>query len=166
MSKRCNICPRMCNVDREVSTGFCKAKNKAIVSKVMLHHFEEPPISGTNGSGAIFFSSCTLKCLYCQNYEISTECRGKEVSADSLANLFKQLEDCGAHNINLVTPTHFTNQIIEALNIYHPAIPIIWNTSGFEKEETIRKLKGYVDIFLTLPITSVYLSVIIYCFSY
>ena len=149
MSQRCNICPRLCNVDRNKSTGFCRAKNNAVISKVMLHHFEEPPISGTKGSGAIFFASCTLKCVYCQNYEISTKCQGKEVDTKTLADLFKQLEDAGAHNINLVTPTHFTQQIIEALNLYHPRIPIIWNTSGFERPETIQKLKGYVDIFLT-----------------
>ncbi len=149
MEQKCNICPRNCNVDRSETLGFCKARNNAIISKVMLHHFEEPPISGINGSGAIFFASCTLKCVYCQNYEISTECQGKEVSIKSLADLFKQLESAGAHNINLVTPTHFTKQIIEALNIYHPKIPIIWNTSGYEKEETINLLKGYVDIFLT-----------------
>ena len=149
MKQNCNICPRMCNVDRTISTGFCRSKNKAIVSKVMLHHFEEPPISGTQGSGAIFFSSCTLKCIYCQNYEISTECSGKEVSVETLADLFKQLENAGAHNINLVTPTHFTDQIIDALNVYHPQIPIIWNTSGFERTETIKRLNGYVDIFLS-----------------
>lgn len=149
MKENCNICPRMCNVDRTKSTGFCKAKDKAIVSKVMLHHFEEPPISGTNGSGAIFFASCTLKCVYCQNYNISSECVGKEIDNKTLANLFKQLEDAGAHNINLVTPTHFTQQIIAALDIYHPNIPIIWNTSGYEKAETIKKLKGYVDVFLS-----------------
>lgn len=149
MKNLCNICPRMCNVDRSESTGFCKAKNKPIISKVMLHHFEEPPISGSKGSGAIFFASCTLKCVYCQNFEISTDCQGKEVSIETLASLFKQLEDAGAHNINLVSPTHFTNQIIEALKIYRPKIPIIWNTSGFERAETIQKLKGFVDIFLT-----------------
>lgn len=149
MKNLCSICPRICNVDRSVSTGFCKAKNKPIISKVMLHHFEEPPISGTNGSGAIFFASCTLKCVYCQNFEISTDCQGKEISVDTLASLFKQLEDAGAHNINLVSPTHFTEQIIEALKIYRPNIPIVWNTSGYERVETIQKLKGYVDIFLT-----------------
>lgn len=149
MKNTCNICPRMCNADRENSVGFCKAHLKPIVSKVMLHFFEEPPISGTKGSGAIFFSSCTLKCVYCQNFDISTECKGKEISIESLASLFKQLEDAGAHNINLVSPTHFTDQIIEALNIYRPKIPIIWNTSGFERASTIKKLKNYVDIFLT-----------------
>jgi len=118
----------------------------------MLHHFEEPPISGENvtdnGSGTIFFSSCTLKCIYCQNYEISSECAGKEISIETLADLFKQLEEAGAYNINLVTPTHFTLQIIDALKIYKPKIPIVWNTSGYEKPETIKLLDGFVDIYL------------------
>lgn len=119
------------------------------ISKVMLHYFEEPPISGKNGSGAIFFSSCTLKCVYCQNYNISTCADGKEVSTETLVSLFKQLENAGANNINLVTPTHYTEQIIEALNIYKPKIPIVWNTSGYESAETIKRLKDYVDIYLT-----------------
>lgn len=153
MENLCNVCPRNCNVDRRKSVGFCKASNNPKVSKVMLHFFEEPPISGAganaNGSGTIFFSSCTLKCIYCQNYEISTSCDGKEITTETLASLFKQLEDAGANNINLVTPTHYTNQIIEALDIYKPNIPIVWNTSGYEKPETIERLKNYVDIYLT-----------------
>ena len=149
MENLCNICPRKCNVNREKSVGFCKAGVKPKINKVMLHYFEEPPISDKNGSGAIFFSSCTLKCIYCQNYEISTECEGKEVSIDTLVSLFKQLENAGANNINLVTPTHYTEQIINALDIYRPKIPIVWNTSGYETVETIKKLKNYVDIYLT-----------------
>lgn len=122
----------------------------------MLHFFEEPPISGEeingikpNGSGAIFFSNCTLKCCYCQNSEISTDGEGKEIPIQALADIFLQLEKAGANNINLVTPTHYTNQIIEALEIYKPNIPIVWNTSGYEKPETIKKLKNYVDIYLS-----------------
>lgn len=149
MEKLCNICPRRCNINREKSVGFCKAGNNLKISNVMLHYFEEPPISGKNGSGAIFFSSCTLKCVYCQNFDISTCCEGKEVSTQTLISLFKQLEDAGANNINLVTPTHFTEQIINALDIYKPHIPIVWNTSGYESAETIKKLKNYVDIYLS-----------------
>lgn len=149
MENLCIICPRNCNINRENQVGFCKASNKPAISKVMLHYFEEPPISAKNGSGAIFFSSCNLKCIYCQNYEISTKCLGKEITIEALASLFQQLENAGANNINLVTPTHFTGQIIEALKIYRPKIPIIWNTSGYEKAETIKKLAGVVDIFLT-----------------
>lgn len=153
MENLCNICPRNCNIDRNKSLGFCKATNNPKISKVMLHYFEEPPISGVgenaNGSGTIFFSSCTLKCIYCQNYEISTSCDGKEITIEVLSDLFKQLERAGANNINLVTPTHYTKQIIEALDIYKPNIPIVWNTSGYEKPETIEMLKDYVDIYLT-----------------
>lgn len=156
MENLCNICPRNCNVDRDTKLGYCKSTNRIKVSKVMLHYFEEPPISGdnslgisANGSGAIFFSSCNLGCIYCQNCEISANGEGKEISIDTLANIFKQLEDADANNINLVTPTHFTLQIIEALKKYKPKIPIVWNTSGYEKPETIKLLDGFVDIFLT-----------------
>ena len=149
MEKLCNICPRKCNINREKNVGFCNAGILPKISKVMLHHFEEPPISGQNGSGAIFFSSCTLKCVYCQNFDISTRCEGKEVSVDTLVSLFKQLEEAGANNINLVTPTHYTSQIMEALDKYKPKIPIVWNTSGYESVETIKKLKNYVDIYLS-----------------
>lgn len=156
MSILCNICPRNCNAERTGSVGFCKSSSTVKVSKVMLHFFEEPPISGTfqdiespKGSGAIFFANCTLKCCYCQNYEISSSGDGKEISVETLADLFKQLENAGANNINLVTPTHYTMQIIEALEIYKPKIPIVWNTSGYEKPETIKLLKHYVDIYLS-----------------
>lgn len=156
MKNLCNICPRNCNVDRETSIGFCRGSNKVKITKVMLHFYEEPPISGEElngqqpqGSGAIFFSNCTLKCCYCQNHEISSGGIGKEISTQTLADLFKQLENAGAYNINLVTPTHYTNEIIEALNIYRPNIPIVWNTSGYEKPETIKKIKYYVDIYLS-----------------
>jgi putative pyruvate formate lyase activating enzyme len=156
MKNLCNICPRNCNVDREEKLGVCKASNKVKISKVMLHFFEEPPISGfdtanskANGSGTIFFANCNLKCIFCQNCDISSGGYGKEIEVQTLADIFKQLEDAGANNINLVSPTHYTNQIIEALNIYKPRIPIVWNTSGYEKSETIKKLENHVDIYLT-----------------
>lgn len=156
MENLCNICPRNCNVDRNIKLGFCKSNNNLKVSKVMLHYFEEPPISGedtsqkkANGSGTIFFSSCNLGCIYCQNSDISSKCSGKEVSIQKLVDIIKQLESAGANNINMVTPTHYTLQIIEALKIYKPKIPIVWNTSGYEKSETIKLLDGFVDIFLT-----------------
>ena len=151
----CNICPRNCNVNRSTIAGFCGQSNKIFISKVMLHKYEEPCISGEQsctrsdaGSGAIFFSGCNLKCIYCQNHEISQAALGKEVSIDGLVNIFKQLESAGALNINLVTPTHYTKQIIESLKIYKPQIPIIWNSSGYEKPEIIKSLKGLVDVFL------------------
>lgn len=156
MENLCDICPRNCKVNRESKLGFCQSTNAVKIAKVMLHYFEEPPISGEeiegkkpNGSGAIFFSGCNLKCIYCQNSEISQGGVGKEISIETLADLFRQLENAGANNINLVTPSHYTLQIIEALKIYRPKIPIVWNTSGYEKPETIAILKGFVDIFLT-----------------
>ena len=149
MEKYCKVCPRQCKVDRTAKLGFCGQSNMVKIAKVMIHQWEEPIISGGKGSGAIFFSGCNLKCIYCQNYQISSLGEGKEVTIEGLADLFKQLEQSGAENINLVTPTHFTNQIIKALKIYRPKVPIVWNTSGYESVETIKKLKNYVDIYLT-----------------
>lgn len=143
----CNICPRKCNVDRSSVCGYCGAKSLK-VAKVMLHKWEEPIISGTNGSGAIFFSHCNMKCIFCQNYKISHEGRGKTISINELVEIFKSLEEQGAHNINLVTPTHYTDEIIAALKIYKPSIPIVWNSSGYEDEATIARLAPYVDIYL------------------
>lgn len=152
MNKLCNICPKNCNISRKTNIGFCGATDKIVISKVMMHHFEEPIISGDEnskrGSGAIFFSGCNLRCVYCQNYDISHKIEGKETSPSELAEIFKRLENAGAYNINLVTPTHFTLQILEALKIYKPKIPVVWNSSGYEKPETIKLLDGYVDIFL------------------
>jgi len=125
--------------------------DKIKISKVMLHHYEEPIISGDEkdiGSGAIFFAGCNLKCVYCQNYPISHEMKGMNISVKRLAKIFRCLEKRGAYNINLVTPTHFADKIIEALKIYRPNIPIVWNSSGYEKRETIEKLSDYVDIYL------------------
>ena len=117
----------------------------------MFHHYEEPLISGeenTKGSGAIFFAGCNLRCCFCQNFPISHGNKGKIISVKKLANIFKKLEKKGALNINLVTPTHFSMQIIEALKIYRPQIPIVWNSNGYETKETIKLLKDYVDVFL------------------
>ncbi len=149
----CNICPRGCNIDREKSAG-CGEKHKIRIAKVMFHHFEEPIISGTKehgskGSGAIFFSGCSLRCVYCQNHVISQGGKGRAVSIKKLVKIFKYFERKKANNINLVTPTHFTNEILSALKIYRPKIPVVWNTGGYELPSTIRQLKGYVDIFLT-----------------
>jgi len=143
----CNICPRNCNVNRNNSVGFCNSQNLK-VNKVMVHFWEEPIISGKLGSGAIFFSGCNLKCIYCQNYQISSQNYGANITKENLITLIKTLEEKGVNNINFVTPTHFTNQIIEALKIYKPKVPIVWNTSGYEKSDTIEKLKDFVDIFL------------------
>lgn len=144
----CNICPRKCNVDRKVNIGFCKASNDIKVAKYMLHFWEEPIISGDNGSGAIFFSHCNLKCIYCQNYKISSEGQGKIITQEQFIDIMKELEQLGANNINLVSPTHYTYQIIEALKKYKPKIPIVWNSSGYEDDLTIKNLKDLVDIYL------------------
>ena len=145
---KCNICPRKCNIDRNQAVGFCNASNSIKIAKYMLHMWEEPIISGTNGSGAIFFSHCNLKCVYCQNAQISSQGKGKEISVENLVEIIKELEQNGAHNINLVTPTHYTEQIIQALSIYKPRIPIVWNSNGYETKESIEKIKDYVDVYL------------------
>lgn len=152
MKEICTNCPRHCLCDRENKNGFCKAGNTCEIAKIMLHHWEEPIISGTEnmaGSGAIFFNHCNLKCVYCQNYEISHQESGKEYSPTQLAQVFKDLESQNALNINLVTPTHYSAQIIQALKIYKPKIPVVWNCGGFEDAKIINQLKGLVDVFLT-----------------
>lgn len=145
----CKNCPRECNVNRNIKKGFCNLTNTIKIAKACLHFGEEPIISGKNGSGTIFFSGCTLKCVFCQNYNLSHKNFGKEITVLRLAEIFKDLENKGANNINLVSPTPFVNQIIEALKIYKPKIPIIYNTSGYENVDTIKKLKGFIDIYLT-----------------
>lgn len=118
------------------------------VARAALHFWEEPCISGKNGSGTVFFSGCNLNCVFCQNYNVSHNDYGKIISYNRLADIFKELEEKGAHNINLLTPTHFVTAIIEALNIYRPNIPIVYNSSGYDCKETIKALKDYVDIYL------------------
>lgn len=144
----CDICPRNCKVERNSTCGFCGASNTLKIAKVMVHHWEEPIISGTNGSGAIFFSHCNLKCIFCQNYKISTLGKGKETTIEALVDIFKQLEAKNVHNINLVSPTQYSEQIITALKIYKPKIPIVWNSNGYESVKTLKKLEGLVDIYL------------------
>ena len=144
----CDISPRKCNIDRSKAVGFCGMTSTVKLAKADAFMWEEPCISGTNGSGAVFFSGCNLRCCFCQNFQISNQNFGKEISTQRLAQIFKELEDKGVHNINLVSPSHFVNQIIEALKIYKPNIPIVYNSNGYESVETIKKLKNYVDIYL------------------
>lgn len=146
----CSICPRKCNINRSISSGFCLSPNHLVVSKVMLHHFEEPILTAENekGSGAIFFSGCNMRCVYCQNYEISHKIVGEKVSVEKLIEIFKSLEKAGAGNIDLVSPTHYSNLIIQALKIYKPSVPVVWNSNGYESCETLKQLKGLVDIYL------------------
>lgn len=143
----CNICPRHCNVNREVKTGFCGVSDKLKVAKACLHFWEEPPISGEKGSGTIFFSGCNLKCVFCQNYEVSRGF-GKEITIERLVDIYKELEDKGANNINLVTACHFVPQIVKSFEIYKPAIPIVYNSSGYESIETLKMLDGIIDVYL------------------
>ena len=144
----CDNCPRKCKCDKISSLGFCGVTDNINIAKVMLHFWEEPCISGKNGSGAIFFSGCNLKCVFCQNYEISNTVNGKNCSVTDLINIFKELENMAAENINLVTPTPYADKIISALKIYKPKIPVVYNCSGYEDVNTVIKLKGLVDIFL------------------
>lgn len=150
--KSCNLCPRNCKVDRlNNKIGFCKATDKLKVARAALHFWEEPCISGEKGSGTVFFSNCTLRCVFCQNNDISQCSSGKEISIERLSEIFLELQDKGALNINLVTPTHYVPQIIEALKIAKNnglIIPIVYNSSGYENVETIKLLKGYIDVYL------------------
>ena len=144
----CNACPRGCNVDRKVSFGYCKSPDKFKLARASLHYWEEPCISGKNGSGAIFFSGCNLGCAFCQNYEISHGCKGVEVSDDDLVRIMKRLVDEGANNINFVNPTHYSLQLLRVLEKYKPPVPIVYNTSGYDSVETLKMLDGAVDIYL------------------
>lgn len=144
----CNACPRGCNVDREVLLGYCKSPEKFKLARASLHYWEEPCISGKNGSGAIFFSGCNLGCVFCQNYEISHGCKGVEVSDDDLVCIMKRLVDDGANNINFVNPTHYSLQLLRVLEKYKPPVPIVYNTSGYDSVETLKMLDGAVDIYL------------------
>ena len=145
---KCNMCPRKCGVDRTVSNGYCGVADKVKIAKAYLHMWEEPVITGENGSGTIFFSGCNLKCVYCQNFDISHECKGVEITISELSEIFKKLESMGASNINLVTPSHYARQIREALDIYRPNIPIVYNSSGYDSLEELELLKDYIDIYL------------------
>ena len=147
----CRLCPRRCGIDRSNNIGFCGERSTIRISKVMIHRYEEPVISGGEdgrGSGAIFFTGCSLKCVYCQNDPISHGGKGEEYTQDRFIEAMKTLEAQGVLNINLVTPTHFLDAIIEALKVYRPSIPIVWNTSGYETVEMVEKLRDYVDIYL------------------
>lgn len=143
----CNLCPRNCSVNRNPNLGYCLKNNTLEISKVMLHYGEEPFLTNNGPSGAIFFAGCNLKCVYCQNYEISNG-NGKPVSVDTLVDIFKQLENAGANNIDLVSPTHYASLIMQALKIYKPKVPVIYNCGGYENITTIKELCNYVDIFL------------------
>lgn len=146
----CNLCAKKCNKERTevLAEGNCHMPLKLKIAHYELFHYEEPCISLNKGSGAIFFSGCNLDCVFCQNYEISANCKGKFISINDLVEIIKELENNGAENINFVSPTHYALQIVEALKIYKPKIPIIYNTNGYENLETIKYLAPYIDVFL------------------
>ncbi|MCD7772851.1 MAG: radical SAM protein [Ruminococcus sp.] len=146
----CTLCPRSCGVDRSKTLGYCKMGEEVTAAKAYLHPFEEPPISGTRGSGTVFFSGCNLSCIFCQNAEISHERKGQKITPERLADIFLSLEQKGAHNINLVTPSHFTFPVLKALDIAKRTltIPIVFNSSGYESVSTLKLWDGYVDIYL------------------
>lgn len=152
MLNNCILCPHKCGINRiKGQKGRCKCDNKLKIALASLHMFEEPCISGTKGSGTVFFSNCNLNCIYCQNYEISNLGKGKEITIEHLAEIFLKQQEKGAHNINLVTPTMYVYQIIESLKIAKSNglnIPIIYNSNGYENVETIKLLNGYIDIYL------------------
>lgn len=151
MNDKCYICPKKCGIDRKVRSGFCGAGNKLKINACSLHFGEEPVISGRNGSGTIFFSHCNLRCVFCQNYKISSYGWGEEYETEELVSKMLELQSHGAHNINLVTPTHFTHLIREAIISTKKkglAIPIIWNSNAYELKETLQTLEGLVDIYM------------------
>ena len=150
--EKCEICPHKCKVNRANGEyGRCKCNDKIKIALVSTHEYEEPCISGKNGSGTVFFSNCNLACMYCQNYEISQLGKGREITIEELAEIFLKQQEKNVNNINLVTPTMYAYQIIEAIKIARKnglKLPIIYNTNGYENVETIRALEGYVDVYL------------------
>lgn len=151
MKNKCSLCPRMCRTDRDVTTGYCGVKNTLRVARAALHFWEEPCISGVEGSGAVFFTGCNLRCVFCQNYHIARAEQGKEITTERLAEIFLELQEQKANNINLVTGTHYVPQIIEALQSAKKQglqIPVVYNCGGYERTETLQLLEGLVDIYL------------------
>lgn len=144
----CTLCPRHCGADRAGGkTGVCGVGERVLIARAAAHYWEEPCISGERGSGAVFFSGCSLKCVFCQNYEISSGMKGREVTVEQLRDIFLRLADTGVHNINLVNPTHYSAAIAEALE--RPiGIPVVYNCGGYEKVETLKMLEGKIDIYL------------------
>lgn len=144
----CSICPRHCNVDRSVNLGFCQSPDNFRVARAALHFWEEPCIIGKEGSGTVFFSGCNLKCVFCQNNEISAENKGVEISDDKLISIFENLISQGANNINLVNPTHYAKRLAKVLSRWKSPVPIVYNSSGYEEVETLKALDGLIDIYL------------------
>lgn len=145
----CFGCPRHCGALRTENTpssGFCKMPYNAVLARAALHQWEEPPISGKNGSGAIFFSGCSLRCVFCQNEEISHGGVGKPVSRERFIEIMQELESQGAHNINLVNPTHFTAFLVDVLSTYKPSVPVVYNTGGYDSVESLKAQIGRAHV--------------------
>jgi len=148
---QCSICPRLCAIDRQVTRGFCKAPWNPVVASVMVHRGEESVISGTRGSGTIFFAGCNLGCVFCQNFDISQQCYGEEVTPKELADTFMELEKRGVHNVNLVTPGHFVPPIVEAIKLANDMgikVPFVYNSNGYDSLSSLEALDGLIDIYM------------------
>lgn len=145
---KCNLCPRGCNADRQKQKGRCGVPDEILLARASIHLWEEPPVSGTSGSGTVFFSGCNLGCVYCQNYEISHEAKGRAVTEERLGEIFRELTAKGVHNINLVNPTHYAHKIKSILSKEKPSVPVVYNSSGYERVSTLKGLEGLVDIYL------------------
>lgn len=146
----CTLCPRHCAAERngEAGLGFCRLPETMRIARIQPHLWEEPPISGTRGTGAVFFSGCTLRCAYCQNGDISHRNQGRPFTPRQLADSMKRLVDAGMHTVSFITATPYVPQILEALSLYRPPVPLVWNTSGYESVETLRMLDGVMDVYL------------------
>ena len=144
----CSLCPRKCNIDRTNKIGYCGVNEKIRVARAAPHYWEEPCISGKNGSGTVFFSGCNLGCVFCQNYQLSHEAFGKDVTEYELMKIFDSLINKGVHNINLVTPTHYSHVLSKVLKEFNSPVPIVYNTSSYETVEALKELDGLVDIYL------------------
>ncbi|MBR1534915.1 MAG: radical SAM protein [Ruminococcus sp.] len=145
----CDLCPRNCNIERtEYEGGFCGVGSLPKIARIAPHYDEEPILSGTGGAGTIFFSGCSLRCVYCQNYAISSQDTGRYITPYQLSEEYRRLEAKGVHNIEFVTPTHYVDAILESLSYYRPKLPLIYNSSGYDKVESLRKLDGIIDVYL------------------
>ena len=144
----CRLCPRRCGVDRSLQPGFCRLGPGMRIARIAPHLWEEPPISGERGTGAVFFSGCTLRCVYCQNADISHTGKGRPFSPQALSDALKRLTDLGVHTISLITGTPFVPEILKALELWQPPVPIVWNSSGYETVSTLRMLEGAVSVYL------------------
>ena len=145
---KCDLCPRHCGADRAVHPGFCGLSEEMLIARIAPHLWEEPPVSGARGTGAVFFSGCTLRCIYCQNGDISHRNQGRPFTPRELSDSLRRLTDLGVHSISFITATPFIPRILETLDLWRPPLPLVWNTSGYESVESLRLLDGVIDVYL------------------